>query len=136
MKMLCRNLCSILIFITVAGAYEIKVPHMDHCVIFNQYDNIECSGNPIAEVEFDTADQPGTPCYHDDSMASHGVEFAVEDQYCSDDVDGSMVFKQTVFIGTDCDGAHEVQEFRTDECTFGLKLKTCEPVPCEDLTEE
>ena len=108
---------------------------LNSCASLYQYDDIGCTGEPIAEIQMPTADKEGSSCYHDETMETPGYTFSVKDQYCSV-VNGQQIFKQTVYLTTDCEGAHDTQIFGTDFCTFGLKLKSCDNTPCEDPEEQ
>lgn len=137
MKVLDRFLYSILISITCSAAtFSADVAELDSCVILYQYDNIECTGDPIGRVQFTTASQPGSLCEHDESMEMDKMYFSVGDQYCTEDGDGALVFKQSLYAGKNCEELKDVQEIRADTCTLGSKLETCIRVPCEQLGDE
>jgi len=129
---------TILLFLSsiASGDLQFKTPELDSCVILEQYGDITCSGEPIGEVEMTTYSSTGSICYHDQTMDALEYSFAVEDQYCDFSDGNNLKFFQTVFLDTTCSGTHLDQVYSTDECTFGLKLKSCIPTKCEYIESE
>ena len=119
-------------FATAFGqANEFNGSKWNSCVTLYQYDNIDCTGEPIGEIQFPTWDHAGSPCYHDKTMEIDDYVYSVKDYYCTV-VDGQKVFEQTVFLTVDCTGGfHHTQIFGTDSCTYGYKLKSCDATLCE-----
>ena len=119
-----------------SGKLQFNRPMPDSCVILEQYGDITCSGEPIGEVKFTTYSATGSTCYHDKTMDTPEYSYAVEDQYCDFSDGENLKFFQTVFLDTTCSGTHLDQVYITNECTFGLKLKSCIPTKCEYIEPE
>jgi hypothetical protein len=107
------------------------------CVTLEKYGS-GCSGHVQATNTFTALTKPGSACKHTDNMKDNSAK----DQYC--DVNG--VFHQTVYIHDKhcrvswADKAISPMKltYTQNKCTYGYKLKSCTPGPCQvspDATE-
>jgi len=94
-----------------------------------------CRGHVQATNTFTALTKPGSPCKHTSNMNDNSAR----DQYC--DVHG--VFHQTVFVhNAHCKVGWAQKAFSPmhltytqDKCTYGYKLKSCTPGPCDDSSD-
>lgn len=101
------------------------------CVTLEKYGD-GCKGKVQSTNTFTALTHPGSPCKHTANMKSNSAK----DQYC--DSDG--VFHQKVYIqNTHCKVGWEQKAFSPmhltytqDKCTYGYKLKSCTPGPCDE----
>lgn len=91
-----------------------------------------CNGHVQSTNVFTALTRPGSPCKHTVNMKDNSAK----DQYC----DSHGAFHQTVFIDNkQCKVGWEQKAYSPmkltytqDKCTYGYKLKSCTPGPCED----
>lgn len=101
------------------------------CVTLEKFGS-GCSGHVQATNTFTALTKPGSPCKHTANMKDNSAR----DQYC----DANGVFHQKVFVhNTHCKVGWEQKAFSPmkltythDKCTYGYKLKSCTPGPCEE----
>jgi hypothetical protein len=101
------------------------------CVTLEKHGSV-CEGHVQSTNTFTALTKPGSHCKHTVNMKDNSAK----DQYC--DVHG--VFHQTVFVHDKHCKVHWEQKayspmklsYTQDKCTYGYKLKSCVPGPCED----
>jgi hypothetical protein len=102
------------------------------CVTLEKHDSTGCKGHVRSTNTFTAQTKPGSPCKHTVNMKDNSAK----DQYC----DAHGVFHQTVYIHNEhCKVGWEQKAFSPmklsytqGKCTYGYKLKSCTPGPCED----
>eukprot|EP00934_Nitzschia_sp_Nitz4_P008953 Nitzschia sp. Nitz4//scaffold194_size40385//30857//33466//NITZ4_007532-RA/size40385-processed-gene-0.3-mRNA-1//1//CDS//3329540340//8943//frame0 len=104
------------------------------CVILDNYGD-GCKGSPKSSNMFTALTEPGSPCKHTDNMKKNSAS----DQFC----DENGVFHQKVYVGdTHCKVPWSHKAFSPmhltytqHKCTYGYKLRSCTPGPCEEMLE-
>ncbi len=101
------------------------------CVTLEKYGS-GCSGHVEATNTFTALRIPGSPCKHTANMKDNSAK----DQYC----DAHGVFHQTIYVhDKHCKVGWEDKaispmklSYTHNKCTYGYKLKSCTPGPCQE----